>query len=219
MLAAGYSFAFLTGMAFARWLQSYGDWHNGVAWERDFLRAINGILPPWIDPVLLVISWLGTNLTLLPLTSAVVLWLALREKRYHEAVYLAVVQLGSNSLNPALKFLYERSRPDIIPRRGWYDWAAYPSGHAIASIAVLITLAIVLNRAKGWRWPSYIIAPILVVSLFSRVYLGVHWPTDVIGGIVIGAVWFVFTYFAFREGQRRTPANAGARVGGRRDSQ
>src|SRR5205085_12293116 len=98
MLAAGYSFSFLAGMAFARWLQSYGDWHNGVAWERRLLREINGFLPGWMDGVLLVISWLGTNLTLLPLTGAVVLWLALREKRYHEAVYLAVVQLGSNSL-------------------------------------------------------------------------------------------------------------------------
>jgi undecaprenyl-diphosphatase len=69
---------------------------------------------------------------------------------------------------------------------------------------VLITLCIVLYRVKGWRWPAYVIAPLLLVSLFSRVYLGVHWPTDVIGGVMIGGVWLGFTYFAFREDRRRS---------------
>ena len=206
MVLAGYCFAFLGGMAFARWLHSYGDWHQGLAWERALLRSIGGMFPGWVDAPMLVLSWLGTNITLLPLTVLLVIWLARRVRRPHEAVYLAVVQIGSNSLNPALKFLYERNRPDIIPRKGWYDWAAYPSGHAIASVAVLLTLAIVLHRAKGWRWPPYVIAPVLLVSLFSRLYLGVHWPTDVIGGIVIGLVWFAFTYFAFREDRRRSLA-------------
>lgn len=204
MIAAGYAMAFLVGMALARWLHTYGDWHDGLAWERALMRAVHFELPQWLDTIMLAMPWLGTNITLLPLTIATVLWLLFRQKRIHEAVYLAVVQIGSNSLNPAIKFLYDRERPAILPKRGWYDWAAYPSGHAIASIAVLITLAIVLYRVKGWRWPGYVIAPLLLISLFSRIYLGVHWPTDVIGGVLMGLVWLGFTYFAFREDRRRT---------------
>jgi undecaprenyl-diphosphatase len=204
MVVAGYALAFLTGMGFARWLHSFGDWSDGLAWERAMLRAVNVHLPGWLDATLMIMPWLGTNITLLPLTIVTVLWLVFREKRYHEAVYLGVVQIGSNSLNPAIKFLYDRARPDIIPRRGWYDWAAYPSGHAIASTAVMITLSIVLYRVKGWRWPTYVIIPLLAISLFSRIYLGVHWPTDVIGGLLIGGVWLAFTYFAFREDRRRS---------------
>jgi len=205
MVVAGYAIAFLTGMAFARWLHTFGDWGDGLAWERAVIRAVHVELPGWLDAILIAMPWLGTNWTLLPLSIVTVLWLVFRKKRYHEAVYLAVAQVGSNSLNPAIKFLYDRARPDIIPRRGWYDWAAYPSGHAIASIAVLITLAIVLHRVKGWRWPGYVIPPILLISLFSRIYLGVHWPTDVIGGMLIGVTWLAFTYFAFREDRRRSP--------------
>ena len=207
MIVAGYAFSFLAGMAFARWLQSYGDWHDGVAWERALLRGLNGLLPSWTDAVCIALAWLGTNITLLPLSLIVVLWLV-RTGHVHSAVYVAVVQIGSNSLNPALKFLYERNRPDVIPRRGWYDWAAYPRGHAIASTAMLITYAIVLGRVMGWRWPTYVAVPVLVISLFSRIYLGVHWPTDVIGGALIGVVWLAFTYFAFREDRRRTLAAA-----------
>ena len=207
-VAAGYAFAFLSGMAFARWLTMYGDWHDGLRWERDLMRALHVPLPGWLDAAIVVMPWFGTNITLLPASVAVIAWLLLRERRDHEAVYVAVVQLGSNSLNPALKFLLERSRPDIIPRRGWYDWAAYPSGHAIASVAVLVTLAIVLHRVKGWRWPARAVVPLLLVSLYSRVYLGVHWPTDVIGGAMIGAVWLAFTYVAFREAPRRRRVRA-----------
>lgn len=208
MIVAGFAFAFLSGMAFAYWMHSHGEWRSGLGWERTLLRRVHVPLPNWLDAILVTMPWLGTNITLVPLTIAVVLWLALREKRYHEAVYLLVVQAGSSALNPALKFLYDRDRPDLFPARGWYNWAAYPSGHAIASIAVLTTLAIVLFRVKGWRWPAYVLAPLVIVSLFSRLYLGVHWPTDVIGGACIGLVWLGFTYFAFREDERRGSGDA-----------
>lgn len=206
-VVAGYALAFLTGMLCARWIMAQGDWNQGLGWERAMLREVYVDLGIF-DPLMMTMPWLGTNITLLPATILTVIWLVRRKHRYDEAVYLAVVQVGSNTLNPLVKFLFDRARPDVIPRRGWYDWAAYPSGHAIASTAVLITLAIVLHRVNGWRWPFFVIVPLLLVSLASRVYLGVHWPTDVLGGLAIGLVWLAFTWLAFRP--RSIPTTAPA---------
>lgn len=210
IIIAGYALAFLTGIAFATWLTAYGDWHDGLAWERALIRAVDVEVPRWLDTIFLMMPWLGTNITLLPVSAVLVVALAFYYRRPREAMYLAVVQLGSNSLNPTLKFLLERDRPALIPRRGGYDWGAYPSGHAVASVAVLITLAIIAYRVKGWRWPAWSVGPVILVSLTSRVYLGVHWPTDVIGGVLIGVVWLLFTYSAFRGDPDDAKAGAAA---------
>jgi undecaprenyl-diphosphatase len=204
MILAGYSLAFLTGMGFAAWVIRSGDWHQGMQWERDLTYRLHLPLPEVIDALMLVLPWFGTNLTLIPAVLLVIVWLWRWKHRPHLAMRLLVVQVGSYILNPALKYLYDRPRPELIERRGWYGWASYPSGHAIASVAVLLTIALILHQEKGWKWPFFVIIPAILASLYSRIYLGVHWPTDVIGGALVGLVWLLMTDLAFREGTRRS---------------
>jgi len=148
----------------------------------------------------------GTNLTILPLTLAIGWWLWKRKNRGIIALQLLVVTVGSLSLNPTMKYLLGRDRPDLFPRRGMYNWASYPSGHAILTIAVYITVALLLYRTRGWRWPFLVAVAVFLLNAYSRLYLAVHWPTDLVGGLFIGIVWLLGTWRAFS----RHPAHRAA---------
>jgi len=194
----GYCLTLAVGIAFALALAQAGNWLDGFAWEHDLLNAINALqLSPALDWMLLVLPWFGTSITLIPIiaTAAIVL---VRRGRSMLAVHLVVVQIGAFTMNPLLKAFFDRPRPGLWEMRGQFAWASYPSGHAIASVAVLFTMAIVLHRERGWRWPFGVATVLLVLTAYSRLYLGVHWPTDVIGGLMMGLVWLIVTLIAFR---------------------
>jgi membrane-associated phospholipid phosphatase len=203
-LAIGYLSAFAVGAAFGWSVQRFGSWHDGLAWERAVMFAFRVDLPQWLDRIVYVTPWLATNITLLPAVLLACAWLVVlhRPRRWDLALHLLVVELGSFTLNPALKEVFDRPRPELWEKRGQFAWTSYPSGHAIAGIAVLLTIAVLLHRERGWRWPYAVAAFMIAISLFSRLYLGVHWPTDVIAGAMVGAVWFAATINAFR--RRRT---------------
>jgi undecaprenyl-diphosphatase len=195
----GFGVCFSIGYLYAQWVHGSADWSHGLPWERDLMIQLHRPLPWALDQLMMIVPWFGTNITQIPVTLAFALWLWLKKKRRHLAIYLIVVQLGSYLLNPSLKAMVDRGRPDMFERRGWFGWSSYPSGHAIASISVLMTVALILHRIYGWRWQYPLAIGIMLLSMYSRMYLAVHWPTDVLGGALIGLVWLGVTAWAFRE--------------------
>lgn len=197
-LVLTYVAAWGVGILYGTVIRTTSTWDRGAEWERAMLRWFHAwTLPPWLDAVVLQIPLTGTNLTILPLTLAIGWWLWKRKHRGIIAIQLLVVTAGSLSLNPTMKYLLGRDRPDLFPRRGMYNWASYPSGHAILTIAVYITVALLLYRTRGWRWPFLVAIAVFLANAYSRLYLAVHWPTDLVGGLLIGLVWLTGTWRAF----------------------
>jgi undecaprenyl-diphosphatase len=188
----------LAGNAFGFMLSRHAGWENGTAWEREMLRWFNDHpLPLALDAVMLIIPYTGTNLTMTPLVLLTSLWLWRWRHRPLLAAHLVVVALGALLLNVTLKWQIGRERPDLFPGRGLFAWSSYPSGHAIFVVAFYFTVALVLHRERGWRWPFAVAALLALLNVASRLYLEVHWPTDLIGGLLTGVVWLCGTWIAF----------------------
>ena len=114
---------------------------------------------------------------------------------------------GGLVLNFFLKSWFDRPRPDLVPHLAHVSSASFPSGHSLLSAVVYFTLAALLARmALDRRHKIYIVGVAIFFSFLvgiSRVYLGVHYPTDVLAGWTLGIVWAILCWFGARYLQRR----------------
>ena len=132
----------------------------------------------------------GTVLTLLASTVTAFFWLAGMRRA---AIYVAIAVVGAALLSGGLKLAFERSRPDLVPHGQHVYMSSFPSGHSMLAAAVYLTLGMVASRFVPRRRLKalFLAVAILVTGAVgaSRVYLGVHWPTDVFAGWSVGAAW------------------------------
>jgi len=181
---------------------------------RDPGNPSNPLGPRWLHEVGRDITGLGgiTVLTLLTTATLGYLWI----RRQHRAgwVLLAGV-LGAALMSQLLKQAFDRPRPDLVPHMAEVYSASFPSGHAMMSAATYLLLGLMLAHVhRGRRVRAYIVTVSVVVALLvgvSRVYMGVHWPTDVLAGWALGALWAIVVWtLAHRRGPRRHPRPAPA---------
>ncbi len=119
---------------------------------------------------------------------------------------LAVAVLGSWILTISLKSLFDRPRPALVPHGSHFTTASFPSGHSLMAAATYLTLAAILCRVQSQhRVKAYLLFWALLLTVLtgvSRVYLGVHWPTDVLAGWALGATWAVACWLIAHRLQR-----------------
>lgn len=203
-VAAGYAAAWAVGLAFGFALSRTSAWAAGAGWERETLRWFHDhALPGWLDALMIAAPYVGTNLTVLPAMIVIGLVLWRKFDRPLTAAQLLTVSIGSLSLNPTMKYLLDRPRPDLYPLRGMWTWASYPSGHLILTPALYFTISMLLYQSRGWKWPFYLSALVILLTGYSRLYLSVHWPTDLVGGVLIGVTWLLTSWRAFARHRAR----------------
>jgi undecaprenyl-diphosphatase len=157
--------------------------------------------PAWLTKMMVDITALGGVTVLALLVTLVVIYLALRRK-FRTAAFVAVSILGGWALSSALKLGIARPRPEVVQHLVEVTDMSFPSGHAMLSAITYLTLGAMLSRIENQPTLRYFFLLVAVFLTFiiglSRIYLGVHYPTDVLGGWAAGTVWACASWFVAR---------------------
>lgn len=177
--------------------------------DRAIALAIHRLATPWVVSIMVVITNLGSGIAL-AIVSALVTVLCFCRKERRLALILignGVVVLG---LEMILKHAFGRARPTLFPEISLPSDSSFPSGHSMASMAVYGTLAVVLRALYAKRRVLVIAAsPLLIASIgFSRVLLGVHWPSDVAAGFAAGVPFVLVALYLAEPAVSRTDRSA-----------
>jgi undecaprenyl-diphosphatase len=167
--------------------------------------------PKWLAAAMLDVTSLGSPTILTLITIVAVGYLAAARQR-RSAGYIVAAVAGGAALSTLLKHLFARARPDVVPHLVAVSSASFPSGHALDSAVVYLTLGALVAKTQANRHLRiYILSAAMGVSVLvglSRIFLGVHWPSDVLAGWLVGGAWALLCSAVFEWLQRRRSIEA-----------
>ena len=171
-----------------------------------FIRnGVNSFATPLLTPVMIFFSFVGDWPFLTFLGIAIFLFL-LYIKWKREAVIFLITNIGELILNLTLKSVYQRPRPEAFFGYELPPSYSFPSGHALGSFCFFGILAWILAEnveSTRSKWIIYIAAALLVLAIgLSRIYLGVHYPSDIVAGYLVASFWTLTVIFADRSLQK-----------------
>ena len=174
------------------WLATGVIGGDTLQFDMDARDAIHSLSTPTLTAAMIVASAIGESYVLLPL-SAVVVFAFWRSGHKQRAILFVIAMTGALMIQQALKLTFRRARPQPFfdyPLPGSYS---FPSGHALFSVVFFGALAALISPSLHATWKKSLLwfaATLLAAAIgFSRVYLGVHYPTDVIAGYAAALVW------------------------------
>jgi undecaprenyl-diphosphatase len=184
--------------------QKFDDWAIRALRRADDPAIPVG--PPWLQEAARDITSLG-GVTFLTLLTFFVAGYLLMVRKYHAMWLVLIATFSGLAVSTVLKHLFNRPRPELVPHLSYVYTSSFPSGHSMMSAVTYLTLGTLLARlTPGWAVKIYLVAAALVITFLvgvSRVYMGVHYPTDVLAGWTAGLVWAILCWLVARYLQRR----------------
>lgn len=176
-------------------LQVFGElaeevWENegGFPWDVPILLAIHSTASPQLDIFASKLTQLGVFWGVFPVAIAISLAL-FNCKRWRSLVYFVTTLLGSIVINRTAKLLLHRVRPHLWESPAPEFDYGFPSGHAMSSMTLVVAM-VVLTWGSRWRWLVWILGSLFVLSIgWTRLYLGVHYPSDILAGWTASVAW------------------------------
>jgi undecaprenyl-diphosphatase len=166
------------------------QYEAGFPWDIPVLLAVHSTAQPALDVVAVVLTKFGSFWTVAPMIGVIafVLW---QRKRWRSLVYLLTTALGSAIINRTAKMLMHRVRPQLWSSSAPEFDFAFPSGHAMTSMT-LMTVLLILTWATSWRWLVLSVGSLYVLVIgWTRLYLGVHFPSDILAGWMVAIAWAI----------------------------
>jgi undecaprenyl-diphosphatase len=210
-LVAGAIIAIVATMGFAE-LAEHVLAGGTQAFDVAILQWLHAHQSPLLTSIMVEMTYLGTGTVVLTVVGVTALFLWHTEHK-HSARLLLAATIGNILLNGALKLVYHRQRPSVFAWQTTAVSSSFPSGHAMSATVVYGTVAYLLMRLQKHTWAKMMtlsgaIILILLICL-TRLYLGVHYPSDVLGGIIVGLAWAAFCMATLEAslalGRRRAP--------------
>ena len=174
--------------------------------DRDVLLALRSsgdlsdpVGPPWVEEMGRDLTALG-GIAVLTLATALVAVYFLMRHRFSSMLFLLVSVGGGIFLSGVAKEFFDRPRPDLVPHGSLVHTASFPSGHSMMAAVAYLSLGVLIARVQpNRRLKVFILLTAVLLSVLvgiSRVYLGVHWPTDVLAGWLAGSAWAAICFIS-----------------------
>lgn len=178
-----------------------------AGFDRALLADFAALRGPGRDGFFLTVTWLGSGYVLAPAALLIAAALAARRERRATALFV-LTYFGASLTTWLLKMAMGRERPalhaPLVEIAAW-DWS-FPSSHATQSAAFALGLWLLVARLRpGWRWPAGLaLAAVVLLVAASRLHLQVHWPSDLIGGLLVAVAWAGLAALFTTPGVKRT---------------
>jgi len=173
-----------------------------MLWEVNLIQSLEHFRNPMLNYWMLFITNLGSTFFILFISALIsIILIFLRKYRYLLILISAI--LGEEAITYFIKHLIKRTRPEILAHLTQASGFGFPSGHSFAAVTLYSLLAYFLTKEiknKKIKIFIWILALSIIFLIgFSRVYLGVHWITDVLGGFMMAFIWIELVIFIFKK--------------------